>query len=227
MRVLLALLLAYIPSAGSLLKHTAQRARALGKTRDVTLSGNLSVGSEPQRTAQLILRFPLQCRLEGDGGLSLSVKGTAQNPEGVAEGASGPALRMLQLSCPLLAYRGVPLADAPQTLQAAAQAAGANVGAGAGLSRLSDQATYVLGASPRDSSSPQLWLYKDNWAPARLIAQGGADLRLLQYGTPAAAEWFPRVIELWNGGQLAARFEVLEAKGVRGRVSEEEDDSVE
>ena len=29
MRVLLALLLAYMPSAGSLLKHTAQRARAL------------------------------------------------------------------------------------------------------------------------------------------------------------------------------------------------------
>jgi hypothetical protein len=33
------------------------------------------------------------------------------------------------------------------------------------------------------------------------------------------------VIELWNEGQLAARFEVLEAKGVRGRISEEEDDS--
>jgi hypothetical protein len=113
----------------------------------------------------------------------------------------------------------------PQTLQAAALAAGADVGAGAGLSRLFDQATYVLGANPRDGSRPQLWLYKDNWAPARLIAQGGADLRLLQYGTPAAAEWFPRVIELWNGDQLAARFEVLEAKGVRGRISEEEDDS--
>ena len=186
MRVLLALLLAYIPSAGSLLKHTAQRARALGKTRDVTLSGNLSVGSDPQRTAQLVLRFPLQCRLEGEGGLSLSVKGTAQNPEGVPEGSSGPALRMLQLSCAFLAYRGVPVADAPQTLQAAARAAGADVGAGAGLSRLSDQATYVLGASPRDSSSPQLWLYKDNWAPARLIAQGGVSVEGARASDPNA-----------------------------------------
>src|SRR5439155_21656955 len=110
MRVLLALLLAYMPSAGSLLKHTAQRARALGKTRDVTLSGNLSVGSEPQRTAQLILRFPLQCRLVGEGGLLLSVKGTAQNPAGVAVGSYGPVLRMLQLSFPFLAYPGVPAA---------------------------------------------------------------------------------------------------------------------
>ena len=77
----------------------------------------------------------------------------------------------------------------------------------------------------RDASSPQLWIYKDTPAPARLIARGGADLRLLQYGTPAAGEWFPRVIELWSSGQLAARFEVLESKGVRGGAEEEEDDS--
>ena len=55
--------------------------------------------------------------------------------------------------------------------------------------------------------------------------QGGADLRLLEYGNPAAGEWFPRVIELWTSGQLAARFEVLEAKGVRAASQEEEDDS--
>jgi len=47
----------------------------------------------------------------------------------------------------------------------------------------------------------------------------------LQYGNPAAGEWFPRIIELWTSGQLAARFEVLEAKGVRAATQEEEDDS--
>jgi hypothetical protein len=224
-RLVLALLLAYIPSAGSLLKNAASRGQALGRTREVTLSGHLTVNDEPQRAAQLVLRFPLHCRLEGEGGLSLSVKGTAQNPEGVAEGTSGPALRLLQLACPFIAYRGMPTAEAPEALRVAALAAGADVGAGAGLSRLFDRATYVLGASPHDTTSPQLWLYKDNTAPARLIAQGGADLRLLQYGTPAAAEWFPRVIELWTSGELAARFEALEAKGVRGSVHEEEDDS--
>jgi hypothetical protein len=227
MRLVLALLLAYIPSAGSLLKQTASRAQALGRTREVTLLGNLTVSDEPPRAAQLVLRFPLQCRLEAEGGLLLSVKGTAQNPEGVAEGPSGPALRLIQLACPFIAYRGVPPADAPQTLRVAALAVGADVGAGAGLSRLSDRVAYVLGAKPRDATSPQLWLYKDNAAPARLIAQGGADLRLLQYGSPAAAEWFPRAIELWTAGQLAARFEVLEAKGVRGVAQEEEADSPE
>jgi hypothetical protein len=82
---------------------------------------------------------------------------------------------------------------------------------------------YVIGAAPRDSSKPQLWLYKDTRAPARLIAQGGADLRLLEYGNPAAADWFPRVIELWNAGQPAARFEVLAAKGSKGGGDEDDD----
>jgi hypothetical protein len=225
MRLVLAMLLAYIPSAASLLKHAAQRAQALGRTREVTLSGNLTLGGDPQRPAQLLLRFPLQCRLEGEGGLSVAVKATPENPAGAAEGPSGPALRLVQLACPLLAYRSPRAEESPDTLRLAAQSAGADVGAGAGLSRLADRVTYVLGATPRDPSSPQLWLYKDNSAPARLIAQGGADLRLLQYGSPAAAEWFPRVIELWTSGQLAARFEVLEAKGVRGSAHEEEPDS--
>jgi len=225
MRLLLALLLAYIPSAASLLKHAAQRARSMGRTREVTLSGTLAVNGEPQRNAQLVLRFPLQCRLEAEGGPPIAVKGTAQNPEGQAEGPSGPALRLVQMACPFIAYRGIPAADAPQALRVAALAAGADVGAGAGLSRLADRVTYVLGAAPRDASNPQLWIYKDINAPARLIAQGGTDLRLLEYGTPAAGDWFPRVFELWTAGRLAARFEVLEAKGVRGGAQEEEEDS--
>ena len=224
MRLLFAVLLAYIPSPGSLLKHAAERARSL-RSREVTLTGTLAATGEPLRNAQLVLRFPFQCRLEGDGGLSLSVKGTPQNPEGVAEGTTGPALRLLQLACPLLAYRGVPSADAAQALKIAALAAGADVSLGGGLSRFDDRVTYVLGAGSREPSVPQLWLYKDNYAPARLVAQGGADLRLLEYGNPAAGEWFPRVIELWSSGQLAARFETLESKGVRGVAREEEDDS--
>ena len=58
-----------------------------------------------------------------------------------------------------------------------------------------------------------------------IAAQGGADLRLLEYGSPAAADYFPRVLELWESGQLAARFEVLETRGARGAGEEEEDDS--
>ena len=220
MRILLiAALLAYIPSPESLLKRAAGRTATLGKTREVTLAGKLTLKDQGARPAQLVLHFPLSCRLEGDGGLSLSVK------SGVAEGTTGPALQLLQLACPFLAYRGLPADQAEGALRAAATAAGADLTAASSLGRLGDRVVYVLGAGARDLGRPQLWLYKDSDAPARLIAQGGVDLRMLEYGNPAAADWFPRVVELWQSGQLAAKFEVLETHGARGAGEEEEDDS--
>lgn len=222
----LLLLLAYIPSAGSLLRHAAERAGALGRTREVTLTGTLSVRGEEDRNARLVLRMPLSCKLQGDGGLALSVKGARGQTQATAEGTTGPALQLLQLACPLLAYRGLSAAEASEELRSSALAAGADVTAGSALSRLFDRVVYVLGAGAHDLTRPQLWLYKDDAAPARLIAQGGLDLRLLDYGNPAAGSYFPRVIELWQSGQLLARFSALEAHGVRGAPGEvEEDDS--
>lgn len=217
----LAILLAYIPSTGSLMKRAAERVRALGRGREVTLTGTLTVSGQPARTAQLVIRFPLQCRLQADGGTLSSVKGSPP----AAEGASGPASQLLQLACPLLAFRGLPRDEQEKALLAAAASAGVDTAATPSISRLMDRAVYVVGAGPRDTSRPQLWLYKDTFAPARVIAQGGAELRLLEYGNPAAGEWFPRMFELWSGDQLGARFEVLEEKGVKSGGEEEEDDS--
>lgn len=217
----LAALLAYVPSPTSLLRNAAERSRQLGKTREVTMSGTVTAPGMPPKPGTLTLRFPASCKLEAEGGVSLSVKGL----EG--EGTAGPLLTLLKLACPLLTTRGMPLSEAIGTLRAVATSAGVDLTAGTGLSRLGDRVAFVLGAPAHDTSRPQLWLYKDTAAPARLIGQGGLDLRLLQYGSPAAADWFPRVLELWNAGQLAARFEVLETKGVRGAAEEEEDDSSE
>ena len=217
-----AALLAYLPTPGSLLKRAA--ARTSTKAHEVTLSGTLTVKDQGSHGAQLVLHFPLSCKLDGEG-VSLSVKGTSAKPSGTAEGTTGPALQLLQLACPLLTARGLPAGGAEEALRMAAQAAGADVTTGGALARLGDRVAYVLGAAAHDLTRPQLWLYKDSQAPARLIAQDGRDLRLLEYGNPAAADLFPRVIELWEGGQLTARFEVLEARGARGAGTEEEDDS--
>jgi hypothetical protein len=193
--------------------------------REVTLTGYVTVKDQGQHPAQLVLRFPLSCKLEGEGGVSLSVRGTPAKPTGTAEGTAGPALQMLQLACPFLTWRGLPPADAEEAIRQAAIAAGTDVATGAtSLGRMGDRVVYVLGAPSRDLTRPQLWLYKDSAAPARLIGPGGLELRFLEYGNPAAADFFPRVIELWDGGQMTARFEALEAKGARGS-GEEEDDS--
>jgi hypothetical protein len=85
----------------------------------------------------------------------------------------------------------------------------------------------LIGAAPRQLDRPQLWLYKESHAPARLIAKRDGhtvDLRLLEYGNPAAAEWFPRILELYRDGKPSLRFEVLESKGFRPSAPEEQDD---
>jgi len=214
---LLALLVAYVPTSGSLMRQAAARAAALGRARDVTMTGTLTVTGEPAHNVQLALHFPGSCAFSGEA--ALSVKGTT------AEGNAGPALQLLQLACPLLTFRMVPKEkDEDNAIRAAAILAGVDLNAPTSLSRLVDRPVFVVGTGSRDLAKPQLWLYKDTHAAARLITNGGADLRLLEYGNPAALEWFPRVWELWSGGQLAARFEVQEARGLKN-AAEEEDDS--
>lgn len=206
-----ALLFAYIPSAGSLLRRTASRGGEGGKSREVTFAGQLQEGDGKPQPASLVLRFPLACRFEGGA----AVKGSVEKPVESEDGPGGAARDLLKLACPLIAYRGLSTNDAATVLRGSALASGADLTAGNGITRLGDRAVWVLGADPRDAARPQLWLYKDTAAPARLLSQGGDDLRLLQYGNPAAAEWFPRVIELWHKGQLAARFEVFQTRGFR------------
>jgi hypothetical protein len=217
--LLLAALVAYVPSSASLLKRAAARVTAAGRSKEATLSGTLTVRGEPARAARMVLRFPLSCRLEGDGGLSLAVRGTTEKPVDNVDAA--PAARLLQLACPFIAYRGLKSEEAELALHAAAASLGADLNVPTSLSRFIDRVVYVVGSAPRDLSRPQLWIYKDSNAPARVISQD-ADLRLLQYGNPAAADWFPRVLELWIDGQQAAKFEVLETRGMRGIGEEEE-----
>lgn len=216
---LLALLFAYLPSPTSLLRKAAQRNLQLGRTREVTMIGTFTAGGQP-KPGTLTMHFPTSCRLEAEGMAEVSVKGTA------AEGAAGPGQKLLQWACPLLATRGLSASEAMATLRAVAEGAGVDLTASASFSRLGDRIAYVLGSPSRDTAThPQLWLYKDTRAPARLIGQDGFDLRLLQYGDPAAGDFFPRVLELWQGGQLAARFEVFETRGMRTAGEDEDEDS--
>lgn len=209
---------AYIPSAGSLLRKAAARAGEGGRSKEATLTGWLSLGDAAPVQATLSLRFPLGCAL-GANGKGASVRGDPAAPKLDDQGLGPEAVELLQLACPLVAYRGQATPEAEATLRAAAQQAGvAPELLPTSFARLYDRVAYVLGAGPRQLDRPQLWLYKETGAPARLLARRGQaldDLRLLEYGNPAAAEWFPRVLELWRGAQLLARFEALEITGFK------------
>ena len=213
--------LAYIPSVAVLLKKAAARANEGSRTRDVTLTGTLQLGDAAPAPRVLALRFPLSCRFEGGA----QVRGTVAQPL-PSSAAGNPEQELIELACPLIAYRGLRSADAESALGAAATIAGADLTGAAAYDRLGDRVAVVVGAPPRQADRPQLWLYKDTYAPARLIARRDGhlgDLRLLEYGNPAAAEWFPRILELYRDGKPSARFEVLETKGFR-ETGEEEDD---
>jgi len=213
--------LAYIPAVTVLLKKAAARVNEGNRTRDVTLTGLLQIGDAAPVQRVLVLRFPLSCRFEGGA----QVRGTVAAP--LPSSAAGtPEQELIELACPLIAYRGLRSADAESALGGAATIAGADLTAAAAYDRLGDRVAVVVGAPPRQADRPQLWLYKDTYAPARLIARRDGhleDLRLLEYGNPAAAEWFPRILELYRDGKQSARFEVLETKGFR-ETGEEEDD---
>ena len=221
---------AYIPSLSSIFRRAVTKADDVDRSRAVTLKGSLRLGDAPPQAASLQLRFPLRCRLATEGGTPAAVGvrgspggGQQVEPEGPSLGA---AQAMLTLGCPLLTYKGGDRAVGERALRDAASAAAVNLQQ-ITLGRLGDRAVYVLGAQPRQLDVPQLWLYKDELAPARLLAKGDAgldDLRLLEYGTPASAVVFPRVIELWQGGKLQARFEATAAGSRRAGPSGEDDD---
>jgi hypothetical protein len=211
---------AYVPSPGSILRRAAERAREGSRSHEATLQGTFTAAGQKPEQRTLLLRLPLSCRFENGP----QVKDTVATPA-VRADREGPDATLLELACPLIAYRTLGIADAEKVLRGAAEAAGADLTAAVGLDRLSDQVAILIGAQPHELSKPQLWLYKDSFAPARLIARRDnrlVDLRLYEYGNPAAATWFPRILELYQDEKLAARFEVTQTGGLRDGAAREE-----
>jgi len=159
---------------------------------------------ELQTDAQVFLKLPGRCRLEAStvegGKVSVAVE---SNGKRRIEGAEIPALSVaLSALCPLLASRSATENEARTTVER--QLAKLKVDLRkSSLARFGGQVAYVLG-DPAEGS-PQLWVYKDSFLPARLRfaeADGTAwDVRLLDYGSPATGEWFPRVVEVSKAGQ--------------------------
>ncbi|MFL5379272.1 MAG: hypothetical protein ACJ787_15295 [Myxococcales bacterium] len=213
---------AYIPSAGSILRRAAERARDGARSRDATLQGTFTAAGQKPELRTLLLRLPLSCRFENGP----QVKDTVATPMNRAD-RDGPDAALLELACPLIAYRTLSTADAEKVLRGLAEAAGADLASANGLDRLGDQVAILLGAQAHDLTRPQLWIYKDSFAPARLVARRDgklADLRLYEYGNPAAGEWFPRVIELFQDDKPVARFEVAQTRGFRDTAARSEDE---
>ncbi len=168
---------------------------------------------ELQVDAAASLKVPGRCRLEASsldtGKSSAAIDSHAKRR---AEGNELASLAVaLEQLCPLLASRSATGGESRQAIERHLAALKVDINK-VSLARQGGQVVYVLG-EPAEGS-PQLWVYKDNFMPARLrfAADGLAwDLRLLDYSSPATGEWFPRVVELDRKGEPWLRFTGLTA----------------
>ena len=172
--------------------------------------GASQAGPELQVDARFAMRVPGRCRadlmVEGQSKAAVVVSGGQERDEGhpLPELAVG-----LDEACALLGARSSTGGEALEALGQHLRARKIDFNQVA-LGRFAGQVVYVLGAA----DGPQLWIYKDNFEPARIRftdANGNWDVRFLDYGGPITGEAFPRQIEVVKGDALEVRFSALSA----------------
>lgn len=219
--------LAYVMPASSILRRMVDRRESL-KLNTLAVSGTalfprasaseaasalgLQTERDLQTDARFLMRFPGRCRLEltsPNGGQVAAVNAYGKLRH---EGQDlAPVTQALAQVCPLLALRAASESEARAGLERHLDALGIKDRQTA-LARLDGRVVYVVGAR---SPGTQLWSYKDSFQPARVTyrdAKGTAwDVRMKDFGSAVAGEWFPRVVEVRRGEDLVMRFTTLDA----------------
>jgi hypothetical protein len=158
--------------------------------------------------ASVSIRVPGRCRLDAttpDGKpLAVIEASGRRRVDGPTVTALGLAIREV---CALLVLRSASEADARSGVEQHLHSLHVDTGV-TSLGRLGGQVAYVLGGT-RDTDG-QLWVFKDSFLPARIrfTDERGAvwDVRFIDFSSPATGSWFPRLVEVWSGGVLQARF---------------------
>ena len=220
--------LAYVLPVSGILKRLGHRREELALAT-LEVRGTFAMPGDPARVAAAALGLPLagaelsapallafkmpgRCRLE----LAPPDLPDAERPAAVVKGGQVSGVRglervpaaatMLRGLCALVGPRpGGPEPDRPYAQELSRLGVPL---AEAVLGRFNGQVAYVIGARPAEPK-PQAWVDKQTFQPVRVVFQaagGLADVRLLDWGSPAGGDWFPRAVEVHQGGALQARF---------------------
>jgi len=170
----------------------------------------LSEGGQAKVDAFVTMQAPARCRIDAgatDPGDPRRLSAVTSNGKRSASGPESLALANgLEQACAMIAMRG----DSRAALEAKLRQAGVNM-ARTSLARFGGQVAYVVG--DEGDAAGQYWVYKDSFQPARLrwVAKDGSrwDVRLVDYGSAAAGNAFPRVMEVYLNGQRQVRFDAL------------------
>ncbi len=221
--------LAYLPPASAILKRVAQHrsdvglssAAAAGKLllageaaqRATAAAGLPGGGAEPGLSATLYVKAPGKCRLElgasgGAGATRPAVTARGDRVEGHAGLGEVLAVRALTHSACLLLGDKSPGAQGERALGQRLAAQGVSL-TDVALGRVGTRIAWVLGGRPQETVRPQAWIDKDTFQPVRLVSPTAGttfDVRLLDFGVEPGTSGFPRVVEVWSGSELQARF---------------------
>jgi hypothetical protein len=227
MKPLIALaVLAYVMPSYSILRRLANRRDEVSVTQfradglgAVSPSGARSTAAllgaewmsgELALTSRVSVRFPGRCRIEvsAPGGTRSAAAVWAQGRKR-SEGGDFPALAAAtEALCATLALRSGTEGESRAALErylAAIKVEAKQVR----LGRFAGAVVFVLGEAAE--GKPQLHVYKDRFLPARVRTADGWDVRFIDYTSQATGDWWPRLVEVYQGGELALRLSVLSA----------------
>jgi hypothetical protein len=220
---------AYLPPATAIVKRLAERRADSGLSalevrgtlsltgegarRVATASGLALADSDLSPPAVLLLKTPGRCRLEmalegvtAAGRPAVTVRGgRAVGHHGLGE--SPAAMALVEGVCTLLGEKGTGGNESQRAIARRLAGRGIDLGDVA-IGRLDGRVAWVMGGRPREAR-PQAWVDKQSFQPIRLLAPLAGeprDVRLLDFGSPVTGDAFPRVVEVWRGGELEARF---------------------
>jgi hypothetical protein len=220
--------LAYVPPVGAILRRLGLKREELA-LQSLEVRGTLLLNGETARAAAqstglpltgdelsvpalLSFKMPGRCRIE----LLPAQAAEAERPVVVSRsrrvtGAKGldrvpAAVSLVQGLCATIGER--PTGATPERTYADAFG---HLGVALNevhFGRFAGRIAYVVGGRPADAK-PLAWIDKQTYQPIRLVSgPAGAlvDVRLLDYGSPAGGDWFPRAVEVYKGADLQARF---------------------
>lgn len=224
--VIALLALAYVMPAYSILRRLANRrdeltltalrvdglagvAPALARTTAGLLGIEWTSG-ELSLTATTFVRLPGRCRVELSSPDSTKVVAAVwAQGKARSEGGEMPALsKAVEALCATLALHSGAEGESRAALErylASLKVEAKQVSFG----RFGGAVAFVLG-DPAEGK-PQFWVYKDRFLPARLRTADGWDVRFLDYTSQATGDWWPRIVEVYQGAEPQLRLTVLSA----------------
>lgn len=204
---------AFVMSAGTVLRRTAKHREDMELT-SLVVKGQFTFTGAEATAAAAALKLPDSSRIVTEGVVTYRLPGRCKVEVGSASATfvngnvktAGPALPALKS----LASELCPLLANPSGDELVGYLKGRGVDtASATLGRVGGTVCYLVGGKPKDVGVPSIWIEKERLDPLRLVVKEGEvvlDLRLIDYSSPLAGEWHPRIVELRRGEDLVARF---------------------